>query len=76
MGDRFYIQRDKKEAKYFGKGKYMKTEKVKRVLKKDIITEFESLVGQEVPGLDRMTVVAIQHLHQVVINYGAKNLGD
>jgi len=78
MGDRFYTERDNIQSKYFGRGKHMpnKTEKPKRILKKDIIAEFESLVGQEVPGLDRMTVASIQHLHTAIVSYGKELVGD
>jgi len=43
-----------------------KTEKPKRVLKKDVVAEFEKLVGCECPGLDRLTIAAIEHLRAIV----------
>lgn len=68
MGHRFYTQRDNLQSKFFGKGHTMvqKTEKPKRVLKKDVVAEFEKLVGCECPGLDRLTIAAIEHLQAAV----------
>lgn len=52
MGDRFYDQQ--------------KNYKPKRRLKKDIIANFESLLGQEVKGLDRLTIETLDNLHEAV----------
>ncbi len=53
MGDRFY-KAQKKAPK-------------RRVLKKDVIADFERLIGSEtIPGLDRMTITAIENLHDRV----------
>ena len=52
MGDRFYTQQ--------------KNYKPKRVLKKDIIAEFEEFAGQEILGLDRMTILHIELLLKFV----------
>lgn len=48
MGDRFYEQQ--------------KNHKPKRVLKKDVIAELETLLGDKTEGLDRMTIPNIQKL--------------
>ena len=52
MGDRFYVQQ--------------KNYKPPRRLKKDVIATFESIVGSEVPGLDRMTISSIEHLTVII----------
>lgn len=52
MGDRFYMTQ--------------KNYKPKRKLKKDIIIEFERLVGQEVKGLDRLTIETLDNLTDAV----------
>ena len=48
MGDRFYAQ----QAKY----------KPRRVLKKDVIAELNSLLPGEVSGLDRLTIKTLDDL--------------
>lgn len=52
MGDRFYMQQ--------------KNYKPKRRLKKDVIADLEKLMGQSVPGLDRMTITSLDNLHIVI----------
>ena len=52
MGDRFYEQ----QKKY----------KPKRRLKKDIIIEFQRLIGARVDGLDRLTIKALDELTEAV----------
>ena len=52
MGDRFYTQQ--------------KNFKPKRRLKKDVIAEFEAMIGEEVSGLDRLTIAALDELTEAV----------
>lgn len=52
MGDRFYMEQ--------------KAYKPPRRYKKDAIAEVEELLGQKVNGLDRMTIAAIDDLHEAI----------
>ena len=52
MGDRFY------EAQ--------KKHKPKRILKKDVIIEFQRLIGARVEGLDRLTIKTLDELSEAV----------
>ena len=52
MGDRFYMQQ--------------KNHKPKRRLKKDVIADIHKLLGEEVPGLDRMTIPSLDALYAAI----------
>ena len=52
MGDRFYQQQ--------------KAYKPKRRLKKDVIIEFQRLIGAKVDGLDRLTIKTLDDLTEAV----------
>jgi hypothetical protein len=52
MGDRFYEQQ--------------KNYKPKRRLKKDVIIEFQRLIGSKVEGLDRLTIKTLDDLTEAV----------
>lgn len=52
MGDRFYLTQ--------------KAHKPKRRLKKDVIIEFERLIGSQVSGLDRLTIKSLDELTEAV----------
>ena len=52
MGYRFYEQQ--------------KNYKPKRILKKDVISNLEQLLGETVEGVDRMTIPHIQKLTQQI----------
>lgn len=54
MGDRFYMQQ--------------KLHKPKRVLKKDVVAEVHTILGTEVPGLDRCTIETLNNL-KLAITY-------
>lgn len=48
MGDRFYTQQ--------------KNHKPGRRLKKDVVKQLEAILGQEVDGLDRLTIKTLDNL--------------
>lgn len=52
MGDRFYKQQ--------------KNYKPKRRLKKDVIIEFQRLIGCKVDGLDRLTIKTLDELTDAI----------
>ena len=54
MGDRFYTQQ--------------KNYKPKRILKKDVITELNKLLGVQVEGMDRLTIKTLNDLIAVIEN--------
>lgn len=53
MGDRFYTQQ--------------KNHKPGRRLKKDVVKQLEKILGQEVDGLDRLTIKALDNLTVAVL---------
>lgn len=53
MGDRFYTQQ--------------KNYKPGRRLKKDVVKQLEKILGQEVDGLDRLTIKALDNLTVAVL---------
>lgn len=53
MGNRFYDQQ--------------KNYKPKRILKKDVIERFETIVNSKVNGLDRLTIKALEDLTSAVM---------
>ncbi len=62
MGDRFYTQQ-----LAAGKGcKKGELPKMPRRMKKDIIEEFNKLVGKEVSGLDKLTMSTLNSMLEIV----------
>jgi len=62
MGDRFYMQQLKATGTCPGDGKAVKK---KRRLKKDIVADIELILGN-IPSLDKMTVVGLEKLLEVI----------
>lgn len=69
MGDRFYMQ----QRAANGKGKRTDPKKPKRRLKKDIISNINSILGcGSIPSMDKMTIAGLDKLEDIL----KENLGD
>lgn len=59
MGDRFYNQQNE----YLGRTRANKSApKPKRKLKKDYVAQVAEILGEEVPGLDKLTIASLEAL--------------
>lgn len=72
MGDRFYSQQRKAMgSRWRADG----TGKAKRRLKKDVIEDITALLGgQEVSGLEAMTVANLENLKDALVAFRAQDL--
>jgi len=64
MGDRFYAQQAGKTG--HSRTKSATDKKPKRKLKADYVSELNSLLGAEVPGLEKLTIASLTELTKAI----------